>query len=163
MDGWVLTETWSRFLYKASIGSYKAPDMLTRAEMSFVAEKTGKDIEKLMPEEIDTVLQAMIPAECPFENMDDWLQQVKDWRCLPTSAKKRETPFHPREYYKHIWSKPHRAVESELAYDAATHCFHNWLFSEFKRLSEIEDEYAYNSHDVVAAMLFLITGRELSR
>jgi DNA-binding PadR family transcriptional regulator len=68
--------------------------------MSFVAEKTGKDIEKLMSEDIDTALQAMIPAECPFGSMDDWLHQLKDWGCVPISEQKRETPFHPREYYE---------------------------------------------------------------
>lgn len=158
-------EPWSRFIYKASRGSVDAV-IFPWVELTFVAERLGKGTEEVgeaTTEEVDHELARLIPAELPFESLDDFLHHLHQWKCMPIVVQTRREPFHEREYYADLWSKSLKVDENELTFDAAAYCFSHWSWTQYRLLSEIEDQANFNSQDVVAAMLFLITGRELSQ
>ena len=157
--------SWSRFIYKASRGSVDAV-ILPWAELTFVAERLGKSTEEVgqqTTEEVDHELARLIPAEQPFESLDDFLHHLHQWECMPVVMQTRRDPFHGRDYYASLWSRSLKVDEVELTYDAAAYCINHWTWAEYRLFSEIEDPAAYNSQDVVASMLFLITARQFSQ
>lgn len=156
-------EAWSRFIYKASRGSYKAVEVRAMAEATFVAEwlkrGTNEEWEKTT-DEFENDLRQFLGLTSPFEHLNDFLRHLRQWNCLPTLIPMREEPFHPHEYYANLWSKSLKVDEVELTYDAAAYCINHWTWADYRLLSEIEDQAAYNSQDVAASMLFLITARQ---
>ena len=159
-------ETWARFIYKASRGSDDANYLLNLANLTFVAEHLGKntdDLNEITVEVFEDELARLIPAELPFRGLKDFLLRLHQWGCISASVQTRIEPFHERGFYADLWSKSLKVDETELTYDAAAHCFNHWSLTEYSLLTEATHQADYNSQDVVAAMLFLITGRELSR
>lgn len=159
------TTTWTRFIEKASKGSHKAVEILRMAEIAFLAERLGKVTEQIwqLPEpELDALLQKFILLESPFEHPDRLFQFLHHEDCLKTPVLQRQEQFYPREFYADLWRKSLQVEHDKLVHDAALHCAKNWSWSEYRQLSEVEEEANYNSQDIVAAMLFLIISRQSS-
>ncbi|MCF7912065.1 MAG: hypothetical protein K9M99_06030 [Candidatus Cloacimonetes bacterium] len=149
-------ESWERFIYKASRGSYKASDMLLHAEWAFMAYKTGI-IDDMDEDEYAEILQAQ------FKDKPDCNSSEELIRILARAAKIElpeyidTLPIHPQTFYESSWEND--SVDGyELLHDAAHYAFENWSYQEYMKLeNEILDALDnYNSLHLTAAMILLV-------
>lgn len=82
-------EWWNRFLYKASIGSYKAVDILEIAELAVAAELSGEGfVESASEEEHYQTLQDASPdwSKLDWPQIRDAVAEMGLVRHIPTRA-----------------------------------------------------------------------------
>jgi hypothetical protein len=148
-------ESWERFLYKASTGSYKAVNIMQSARFAIVAHIEGEScIETASGEAFDQALMRTVP----IISLQEWLDILYRSGHLDIPMTARTQPFHARSYYQALWRR-HIAVSSHrLLHDAAFYCSLAQQQEELTHLcNRVSEEYSdYNSQDVVAAMLFLL-------
>lgn len=114
-------------------------------------------------EKVDQELAKLIPGEQPIENLNELLNLLHLWGCISVGIQTRRDPFHDRDFYSKLWGKSLKVDEIGVTFDAAAPCLNHWSWTLYRLLREVKDYASFNSQDVVAAILFLIVGRELTQ
>lgn len=150
---------WTRFVSKASKGSYKAAEMLSGASFALAAGIAGQRVLIEAPEEeFVEALTSAIPNRFPFTDTQGLLDTLFESGYLHVPIVARQAPFAARPEYGALWKRQVRVSDHQLIHDAALHCGVNWGKEELIRLlAAVEKDGAeYNSQDAVAAMLILV-------
>lgn len=154
------TQTWERFLYKASKGSYKASDFLQHADLAYMVALTG-DLDA--PNSLDLMEYAdrlcvhvdSIPKPGSFDELRTVVLNAR-WAAVRTSLTTR-----PRDIdvaYRALWSRGASVSEQDLFHDALIRCYECWAGKWLWNTMQSESGDNYNSLNVVAAMmLFALT------
>lgn len=153
-DDFVMTESFDRFVYKASIGSYKARDMLVRTVFELGNVVGG---QALIDAQLDEFWAALSPAVLRVAPVgaQEILDRCVEGELLPGPMSARDSPFLEASGYDDLWRRKKRVRFVRLVHDAALHAASSW---SVERLREIDDDDLtdYNSRDVVAGMLMAL-------
>lgn len=151
------SEDWNRFLYKAAKGSVKATDVLSYAEMAYMAALTGdpKAPETLQLSDYHSTLRDYFAT---FDRPDSAQHLAEAIDCNNWFAiKLRGQLAAPKEAgtYSALWSRGRTVSEHTLLNDSICQCHSSWSADWLIQVIDGETSLDFNSLNVVAAMLLL--------
>lgn len=148
-------DDWHIFLYKASRGSIKAIDTLSRSSMAYMVALTGDPLSPATMQvgEYNELLKERFSPRPPVSTVQE-LQELAvkfDWIAEPFRVS--DTPRNSPNVYCGLWGK--RAVDcSALINDSMLMCLSAWAASH---MIECTDHYDtnYDARMVTCGMLYL--------
>lgn len=158
--------TWHHFLGEAAKGTFRAIEIFTQAEYGLVAHQTGKrhHLESAMNIYLHE-LNGLLLSQPPFPSFEACWRVVEQAGYLPQPLAPSSTPYHPYRFYDDLFIRGVGVAGAELLHDALQHCYRGWTLRAYydlrERLGVLTEENLYtvhyNSQDLVAAMLYLLT------
>ena len=154
-DDSVESEGFGRFLYKASTGSCKAPEILDRAVLSLGEAVGGRTLVDTA--QLDEFWAAISPRvqEAAPANAQELLDDCAEGQLLRARMVARAQPFLKATAYADLWRRKRRVDEFRLLHDSALHAASAWSAESLREIDE-QDLMNYNSRDMVAGMLMLL-------
>ena len=150
-------ETWERFIYKASIGSYKAPMFLTQADFAYMSflTKVAEAPNSMECDDYESLFESHFKKIEKPKSVEDLFIKCLDLIPIRYIGKSYSSDDH----YKNIWErkdlKP-TISEHELTHDSIVYLFKNWNSKHILASLETKDDTSYNSLEIVSAMIFLL-------
>jgi|GEM_PF-3728110 hypothetical protein len=150
-------ESWDRFLDKAAKGSAYAFDMLTQADLAYMASLTG---DPTAPQSQDLgdyarLLQTHFTEFTKPATPDDLSREIQSAQWLSVKPRLPLSPQRPHEKYNALWADGRTVPLVDLVNDSIIHCHTSWSAKWLLNVINNEDSMNYNSVNVVAAMLML--------
>jgi len=147
---------WHGFLYKASIGSYKAHEILANAEMRFMIDLMDDPKAPEVPceDKYQESLRGAFPPAPPSSSVHALIDLGCDQNWFPHRFNGTESPRNESVEYRGLWKRS-RAVEwSALVNDALLLCLEVWSPDHCLACMD-EDLCDYDARVLVAGMLYL--------
>jgi hypothetical protein len=150
-------ESWDRFFDKAAKGSYEAGDILSYANMAYMASLTGNPVapDTFDLREYDRLFRSYFAGLERPATPDELLSQMQPQVGWPRLWKSL-APRRSIDEYTALWAKKRTVPVVELASDAFILAHQAWSADWLSSTIDQElDSLNYNSAKVVAAMILL--------
>jgi hypothetical protein len=148
---------WHRFLVKAAKGSTKAVEMLTAAEMAYMAALTEdpRAPETLAMPAYRAAFCAAFPRAGP-ESVQSIIEVGVRAGWFPRGVVVVDHRLHDDEHYRALWAKGICVDSRALVHDAVVTVLNSWASATaFACIEDSDRSGDYDSRLVTSAMLFL--------